>query len=157
MIMPKTFSKLFFTARVIADALRVSQKTVHRRARRENWPARSNGYRIEYRVPRSVLRLCQASASSPIPSILYQPARIRELKRAAAVLGFVLEMQRDPQRGIEWTLQATVKRFKHLMRFSVGILRRWVSGVEGGGVAALAEHKAGRVGRKAARLDKILR
>lgn len=153
--MPKHFSKSFFTAHAIADALNVSQKSIHRQAKREGWPSRTRGYRVEYAVPRQVWQACRALP--PATSILYQPARIRELKRAVAVFGYVRQMQRNPQRGIEWALQTTIKDFQHLMTFSVGALRQWISAVELGGVAALAEHKAGHVGRKAALLNKILR
>lgn len=150
-----TYSKSFFPARVVSDALNVSQKSVHRRAKREGWPRRQRGYRVEYAVPHGLLRACQGR--TPIPSILYQPARIRELKRAAAVLGYALEIQRNPERGVEKALVATVRQFKHLMRFSVSALREWISADERSGLAGLQEHKLGRVGRKAARLEKILK
>lgn len=153
--MPKTFSKSFFTAHALADALNVSQKSIHRLAKREGWPSRTRGYRVEYAVPRQVWQACRGLP--PATSILYQPARIRELKRAVAIFGYVRQMQRNPQRGTEWALEATVKDFQHLMRFSTSALRQWISGIERGGLAALHEHKAGRVGRKSGRLERILR
>ena len=149
------YSKSYFPTKAIAHAMSVSQKTVRNRADQESWPKRSFGYRIEFRVPRRLQRSCQASA--PIPSILFQPRLIRELKRGTVVLGFVLEMERNPQRGVEWALQATVKDFQHLLRFSVSALRRWVSGVAQKGLLALQERKAGRVGRKSFRLAKMLK
>jgi len=152
---PLASDKRFFTAAQIISGLQVTAKTVHRRARRENWPRRQRGYRVEYLPPPRVRRLCEASA--PVPAIFHQEDRIRELKRGAAVLGFVLEMERNPQRGIERALAATVKNFSHLMPFSVRALRQWICAVEHGGLAALAEHKIGRVGRKSARLHRILK
>ncbi len=152
---PLSADKQFFTAAQLVSGLQVSAKTIRRRARRENWPKRQRGYRVEFRPPPRVRRLCEAS--TPVPAIFHQPARIRELKRAAAVLGFVQEMQRNPQRGIERALAATVKNFQHLLPFSVRALRQWIHAVEQGGLAALAEHKVGRVGRKSGRLERILR
>jgi len=152
---PLPADKQFFTAAQIVSGLQVSAKTIHRRARREGWPKRQRGYRVEYRPPARVRRLCEAS--TPATAIFYQPARIRELKRAAAVLGFVLEMQRNPQRGIERALAATEKNFQHLLPFSVRALRQWIHAVEQLGLAGLAEHKLGNVGRKSARLHKILK
>lgn len=145
----------FFTARVIASALGVSQKSVHRRAKRESWQNRSDGYRVEYAVPRALRRLCKTRAG--VPSILYQDRLIRELSRAAAVLGFVQEMRRDPRGGVEHVLDATVKNFHHLISFSKSSLRGWIAGVERDGLPALKERKAGHVGRKSARLERILR
>ena len=150
-----TFPNSFFPAHVIASVLKVTHKTVHSRARRENWPSRPHGNRVEYAPPRPLLHLCQEL--EPVPSILYQQTRIRELRRAATVLGYVLEMQRNPQRGVERALLATVKKFRHLMPFSVTALRRWVAGVEQKGLLALQERKLGCVGRKAFRLEKMLR
>ncbi len=147
--------KSFFSAKVIAGLLGVGKRTVHRRALREGWQKRDDGYRLQYAVPRTLLPLCKSRPAAP--SILCQASLIRELKRAAAVLGFVQARQRDPGRGVERALDSTVKDLRHLVAFSKGTLRHWIAGVERDGLAALGEHKAGRVGRKPARLEKMFR
>lgn len=133
----------------------MTSETVHSRAKREGWPARLVGNRTDYRPPQGLARF--DDLGSPLPSLLYQPTRLRELKRAAVCLGFALELQRNPARGIERALAVTVRNFQRLLRFSPRALRRWVSAVEQRGLRGLEEQKLGRVGRKAVRLHKILR
>lgn len=143
-----------FPARVIAEASGVSVSSVRRRAQRESWPRRRRGNRVEYGVPRHLL--CRCRSLSDGPSIFDQPKTLRELKRAAAVLGFVFEMLKHPRLGTEKTLKLTTARYWPLMRFSPRQLRRWVAAVEREGITALQERKRGRVGRKSARLERIL-
>ena len=90
-------------------------------------------------------------------SLLENPRLLRELLRAAAVAAFILEMQRNPKLGIERALVITAGNFPRVFRFSARVLRRWVSLVEANGLSALQEHKAGVVGRKSMRLERILR
>ena len=147
--------KTFFPASVIAFASNVCPKTAHRRARRAAWAKQKFGNRFDYAVPRSLRLAC--AALSVKPSIFNQPRTQRELVRAAAVLAFYLYVRRNPKRGLELTLRDVASDFRHLHKFSPGILRRWVRAVEHGGVAALREQKVGRVGRKSSRLERILR
>ena len=144
-----------FPARAISTAIGVSAKTVHRRAQRDGWRKYQRGYRVDYVVPRSLRLDYQALATAP--AIFYQERTLRELKRAVAVLGFALEMRRNPHGGIERALKVTAANFRHLTKFSPHALRRWVSAVERGGLPALQEHKVGHVGRKSARLERILK
>jgi len=145
----------YFPASAIAAAIGGSAKTIHRRAKREGWPKSERGQRVEYIVPRKFRKACRDIIAKP--SILRQARTQRELSRAVAVLGFCLEFQRSPGKGIEHALTATVKNFQHLLRFSTRALRQWIYAVERGGLTALVEHKIGRVGRKSARLDRILK
>lgn len=146
--------KTFFSARVISSAIGVSQKTIHRRAQRQRWPKQERGHRVEYKVPHRLRRACEAL--DPVPSIWEQSRTLRELLRAAAVLAYCRRVQRDSKRGIERALRETVSDFRHILKFSPGALRQWISAVERDGLAALREHKIGRVGRKSSRLEDVL-
>ena len=150
----KPRGKAFFTAAQIGDFLQVSKHTARQRARREGWPARKIGNRVEFAPPAN---LRPADAPLPVPALIFQTDKIRELKRAAAVLGFIEEMQLHPHRGIERALAATALNFSHIFPFTSRALRAWISTVERAGLAGLRENKLGRVGRKAARLHLILK
>jgi hypothetical protein len=147
-------SKSFFPARVISSVVGGCSRTARRRARREGWPLRQRGNLFEYEVPRNLRRRC--AALSPVPPIWDQPRTIRELLRAAAILGFCRRIQRNPRHGIERALQETASDFRHLLKFSTRTLRAWISAVERGGLTALREQKVGRVGRKSNRLESVL-
>ena len=148
-------TKLFFPARVIARAAGVNTKSVLRRARRENWPSDGRAYRAEFTPPRGLLRRCVKLC--PQQRVFHQPATIRALLRASAVCVFCFSVQRNPRRSIERILREVASDFRHLKKFSTTTLRHWISAVERGGLAALCERKIGIVGRKPARLERILR
>lgn len=112
------------------------------------------GNRAKYSVPRHLVARLKQSA--PALSIFEQGETIRALNRACAVRGFIQEMQRNPKQGIERALNITVSRFQRLTPLSVRALRRWIQNVERDGLGALHENKAGRVGRRAAELHKML-
>ena len=118
----KPRGKVFFTAAQIGDFLQVSKHTARQRARREGWPARKIGNRVEFAPPAN---LRPADAPLPVPAIIFQEATIRELKRAAAVLGYVQALQCNPKRGIERALVATSKNFAALLPFTARALRAW--------------------------------
>jgi len=146
--------KLFFPSSVLAQVLDVDKSTVRRRAERENLPHRRQGNRDEFCPPRAVCRRCKGL--SPASPIFDQARAMRELHRCAAVLGFLLELERNPRRGIERALKRTSSNFRHLMRFTPMSLRRWVTAVKRRGLAGLMERKVGVVGCKSARLERIL-
>ncbi len=149
-----TSGKFFFPASVIAAAVKVTSKTAHRRAKREQWAKRQRGNHFEYAVPARLHGSCAAVA--PAPAIFDQARTLRELMRAAAVLGFCLRVHRNPTHGIERALRDTASDFRHLHKFSPTALRRWIRATERGGLTALREQKAGRVGRKSNRLEAAL-
>lgn len=144
----------FFPARIISEADGACSKTIHRRATREGWPKVKRGNRLEYAPPRRLRRSCAALVK--ITPIWQQPRTLRELLRAAAVLGFCLRVQRKPAQGTRVALKETSADLRRLFRFSPTALARWVAGVERNGLPALRENKLGRVGRKSARLERIL-
>jgi hypothetical protein len=139
----------FFPARTIAKARRTNVNKVRYQARRERWPVKRQGKRVEYKPP---FRL-QKQLSNP----LNEPRLLRELLRAAAVAGFMLEMRRNARIGIEQALVTTASRYRRVFQFSARALRRWLSLVQRNGLAGLQERKAGTVGRKPMRLERILR
>ena len=145
----------FLPAQILATAKGVAAVTIHRQARRERWPSRWEGNQLLYKSPRGVAR--NVKSISYRPSLLNQPRVLRELLRAAAVAAFILEMRRNPKCGIERALVLTSEKFPRVFEFSPRALRRWVSLVEADGITALQEHKAGIVGRKSTRLERILR
>lgn len=155
----RQLTRQFFTPRQIARAACVDPGTVRRRARREAWPMKQHGNRFTYRAPKKWLRsrLNMMATARPMLSILDKAETLRALHRAAVVLGFVLQLKRDPRCGIERALMQTVSQFRHLMPFSVRVLRRWIGLVARDGLGALHERKIGRVGRRARELHKILR
>ena len=148
----QNYMSRFLPATIIASANGVTAKTVHRQARRERWPLRRQGNRVKYIAPRGMLKAVNVKASP-----LDQPRLLRELLRAAAVAAFILEMQRNPKCGIERALSLTSEKFPRVFEFSPRALRRWVTLVEADGITALQEHKAGIVGRKSTRLERLLR
>ena len=147
-------AKSFFPARVISAVAGGCSRTARRRAQREGWPKRRRGNLLEFAVPRELRRRCEAV--SPLPPIWDRPRTIRELLRAAAVLGFCRRVQRDPKQGVERALRETVSDFRRLTKFSPRILRRWIAAVERDGLSALCERKIGVVGRKSTRLERVL-
>jgi hypothetical protein len=147
--------KRFFPASRIARAAEVCSKTIRRRALREKWEVRERGRRREFVPPRS-LRRELGSATRPL-SIFDNERLLAALRRAVAVYGFVQEARRNPLKGIERALKATPENFTRLFKFSSTALRRWKTAVEQRGLAALEDHRAGKSGRKSARLEKILR
>ena len=139
----------FFPAKTIANAAGICIETARARARRKRWPLRWQGKRVKYRPPYRLQKMIKPA---------FDEQRIlRECLRAAAVAGFLLEMRRNARVGIEQALEVTASKYRHLFKFAPRALRRWVSLVQRGGVAALQEHKAGVVGRKPMRLEGILR
>ena len=149
------FTSRFYTAGQIARVAGVTANTIRRRAARERWPAQPLGNCVAYRAPRRLGR--KIFAVRPIFAILNDSETLRALDRAAAVNGFIREMKRNSKCGIERALSLTVSKFGHLMPLSVRALRRWINNVARDGVRALHEHKAGRVGRRAKDLNKILK
>ena len=143
----------FFPARAIANAAGVCVKTIRERARRERWTSKWQGRRVQYKPPYRLQKLLKP-ALRPISN---QPRVLRELLRAAAVAGFMLEMRRNSRCGIEQALIITASKYRHLFKFSPRALRRWVWLVSHNGVAALQERKSGVVGRKPMSLERILR
>src|ERR1017187_5061921 len=83
----------FFSASVIAAAESTSNKSIHRRARREGWPARRRGNSLQYVPSRGMKVRCQ-KVLAPRTCLLDSERTLRELKRAAAVCGFVQTFQR---------------------------------------------------------------
>jgi hypothetical protein len=146
--------KPFYTAGTIARSKGVDAKTIRLRARRERWQSRRQGNRVEYRVPFDLAK--SLKGISPKLSLADQPRALRELLRAAAVASFILELRRNPRYGVERALAVTASNFRRVFKFSVRGLRYWVSAVEASGIAGLKEHKAGVVGRKSSRLERIL-
>jgi hypothetical protein len=144
----------FYPARIISAAEGVCSRSVHRRASRERWPTAKRGNRLEYAPPRRLRRSCAALVK--VTPIWQQPRTLRELLRAAAVLGFCLRVRREPARGTRAAFRQTAADLRRLFKFSPTALERWVSGVARDGLAALRENKLGRVGRKSARLERIL-
>ncbi|MGH8022438.1 MAG: hypothetical protein ACRED1_02570 [Limisphaerales bacterium] len=145
----------FFPARAIAKVERVSVHTIRYRAGREQWPSQWQGNRVRYMPPLRLRKLLGSIA--PARPFCGEPRVLRELLRAAAVAACVLEMRRNAQCGIERALTTTASKYRHVFKFSPRALRRWVSLVSGGGLAALQERRAGIVGRKPMRLERILR
>ncbi|MGH7942405.1 MAG: hypothetical protein ACREFR_15160 [Limisphaerales bacterium] len=144
----------FFPAQAISNAAGVSVKTLRRRAQREQWPLVRQGKRVLYQPPYRLQKLL----GPVLPSHFWnQPRAMRELLRAVAVAGFALELQRNAKSGIELALKTTPGKYRRLFEFSPRALRRWVVLVSRGGLAALEERKAGIVGRKPTRLERILR
>jgi hypothetical protein len=139
----------FFPARTIAKANRIAVDTVRYRARRGRWPVKWQGKRVKYLPPGRLQRLLKPA--------LNEQRLLRELLRAVAVAGFMLELRRNAKCGIERALIITASKYRHLFKFSPFALRRWVIAVQRGGLAALQERKAGVVGRKPFRLERILR
>lgn len=147
--------KTFFPARTIAKAERIAVDTIRYRARRGRWPAKWQGKRVKYRPPGRLQKLLKpALAAQPF---LNEQRLFRELLRAAVVAGFMLELRHNAKCGIERALIVTASKYRHLFKFSPFALRRWVVAVQRGGLAALQERKAGVVGRKPMRLERILR
>jgi hypothetical protein len=153
--MKPKFTSRFYTAGQIAKADGVTPNTIRRRARRERWPSQPHGKHVAYRAPQRLGR--KIFAVRPVFSILNDVEILRALDRAAAVNGFIREMKRDTKCGIERALDLTVSNFRHLMPFSVRALRCWINNVVRGGLGALHERKAGRVGRRARELHKVLK
>lgn len=145
-----------FSAQTIAHAAGACVKTIRSRARREQWPLKWQGKRVQYQPPYRLQKLLKTAPSSKQP-LLNQPQVLRELSRAVAVAAFALEMRRNTRLGVEEALTVTASRHKRLFAFSPRALRRWVSLVSRGGLAALQERKVGVVGRKPMRLERILR
>lgn len=150
-----TRSKTFFKASAIATAMGKDRGIVRRLARRGRWRVQRYGNRVAYRVPQGLRARCVEI--SPGPSLFERPEIILGLKRAAAVLGFILEMERDRKLGVERALALTVSRYQRFMRCSMRALRRWVRAVERDGIGALIDGRRGRSGRRSAFLHTLLR
>lgn len=139
----------FFPARKIANVAGNCVETVRARARRERWPLKRQGKRIKFSPPSHFQKLLKPEID--------EERLLRELLRAAAVAGFMLELRRNARMGIEQALVTTASRYRRLFKFSPWALRRWVAAVQRVGLAALQERKTGVVGRKPTRLERILR
>lgn len=150
-------------ANVIARALGVSAKTIHRRAAAEGWPRQERGNRRAYAPPAAIAALLpDPAAPAPAPGpdtrtsftalAMNDEARAKVLARERAVLHHLALV--SDGRPIERALVLTVVHFAAALPdaflFSTWSLRRWVALYAQFGLNGLVEQKQGRSGRPGA-------
>jgi DNA-binding CsgD family transcriptional regulator len=137
---------MLFKPSTIAQAAGRSTKWVFRRAVIEGLRRRPVGpARVLFEAPRGL----QAKCAALLPRH-YDLARLmRELHRAAAVLGFLRILDKQTYVGREAALEMTRREFVVIHKFSTVQLRRWVKQATQHGLAGLMDRRPGRSGRKA--------
>lgn len=145
----------------IASVLRVDKKTVHNRAKKENWPAKQSANRLEYLCPPEIDCLCELSghqrpsASSAVKTsarvsfhALTNPeSRRTVLLRERAVIAV------GAYPGNKTTARANVVAtfvLKHPGKFQISerSLERWEKAYAAEGIDGLVDQKQGKVGRR---------
>jgi hypothetical protein len=164
----------YFPAKVIADATGWDKKTIQRTAKKEQWPQRIHGNRIDFAPPATIAQQCAAlSARCPNgssegqgdvvpPSVTFSSLthdgdqRAKALLRQQAVAFFKEKTSPPLSMGIERALSAAVTHIYHLAEekgisnfaASTRTLREWIRNYDRHGLNGLVEQKQGRVGRK---------
>jgi hypothetical protein len=153
---------LFYSGAIIAKALGVHKKTIHRTAVKAGWNKRNLGYRWEYQPPLSILSRVWENGKN-IPSRNSQKrklsVRFEEIfdskqtekillrEMAVQILHEIVEKGTPKEKALLRVLEL-MRRFPTLKLNQVNTLRNWEKAYSQNGIDGLVEQKLGRVGRK---------
>ena len=144
-------SQNFFSAALISKAARTYKRELQRRALRERWPSRRRGNLIEYTPPRALISKCRKLAVKTKPAGLrafsITDGQRAEMVRVQIRLAAILELSARLDTGEAY--EKALAWVSNTFDASPSSLRRWQRAFSVRGVGGLAEHKRGRVGRKA--------
>lgn len=152
----------FFRVAEIALALGVNKKKVERTAKRDGWPARTEGNRVDYCPPKNIAELI-ISAPTSEPEIEEPQVKFTDLVDGDSQRQNVLLRQRavvllkqNFVHGKEAALAlvtAHIQAEAPLFSISPRSLRRWEKAYDAWGLDGLVEQKRSVVGRRAFALD----
>jgi len=140
----------YFPAEAIAEAAGLSSKTIHRLAKKENWPlAFGKGLKLLYSPPeRYRVGLTGAAEQMPAAARGISNSKRWDGLRASLKFAALCELDRLVQMGVGVEEALATVEAAFTFECSVSSLRRWQAAYASEGFPGLLDRRPGRSGRK---------